>query len=113
MDVYSAPAEIKVPEYSPKKSTDVFIQECIEYEKAVSEWAKENSTPHKLAGEIVRTPFADGYATYVVAKLNNKVCLIHIETMDAWADARFERTVTVAELTDMVRHAKTIGKLFR
>jgi len=61
---------------------------------------------HALAGESIRVPYADGCAEYIVAKIQNKVSLIHLAVGDAWRDDRFERLVTVAELTRVVAQNK-------
>lgn len=114
MQTYAAPEEIAVPGFLNEEGRfdlAAYDKASEEYLTKISEYAKQFGA-HKLAGEIVRTPFADGYAEYVVAKINGKVSLIHIPLGDAWRDARFERTATVAELTDMVALAKRRAALF-
>lgn len=71
-----------------------------EYASAVVKEAKAYGA-HPLAGAIVRVPFADGAAEYVVAKIAGSVSLICLEVGDKWRDSRFERLATVAELKRM------------
>lgn len=48
--------------------------------------AKTNNT---LLGRIIKFPYADGYAMYVVTKVNKKTVRIDwIDYMDGWVDQR-------------------------
>ncbi len=66
----------------------------------------------QLVGEIVRRPIADGCAEYMVGRVNGKTCLFWLQAGDAWQDSYFERTVTVAEIKDMVSRQKAHDALF-
>lgn len=81
------------------------------YMEALTTYVKENFNG-PLAGEVVRTPIADGYAQYMVAKVEGKTSLIHIPLGDAWTDARFERTVTVREIREILTRQRHIKELF-
>jgi len=117
MQTYRVPEELAPPKFGDFRDAagryDFKAHEVAEaeYTGRVSEWAKKCGA-HALAGEIVRTPQGDGYAEYVVAKINGKVSLIHLETGDAWRDDRFERLATVAELKRMVAQRQRMEALF-
>ena len=79
------------------------------YIERIQEWArKQEKSP--LAGIVIRRPYADGYAQYVVVKINGKTSLVHLAIGDAWADASFERTATVAELTRLSEASKRFAE---
>jgi hypothetical protein len=117
MQVYSAPDELNKPKFEDFRNAagrydfETHFAAETEYAERVCAFAKKCGA-HPLAGEVVRTPIADGYAEYVVAKISGKVSLIHIETGDAWRDSRFERLATVAELKRMVAGRKRMDALF-
>lgn len=105
MKVYAAPEEIALPELD-YRDIPAYQSACDEYLASVQQWARDNSTKHDLAGETVSTPYADGTAVYVVAKINNSVCLIHINTWDGWRDPQFEELATVAYLRKRINFEK-------
>ena len=114
MQTYAAPKEIAVPGFLDAEGRfdlAAYDKASDEYRERLAEYAKSFGS-HTLAGATVRTPFADGYAEYTIAKVNGKVSLIHVPLGDAWRDGRFERTVTVAELTNMVARAKRRAAAF-
>ena len=106
MHVYASP--IPAPEFN----IDTYQADEDKYLVDIQEWIKGNAQPHALNGEVVRTPFADGYAQYVVAKVGGRTSLIHLDVGDAWRDGRFENTVTVRELKDMVARQRERDALF-
>jgi hypothetical protein len=114
MQVFSAPDSIKTPAFlTPEGTFDRAAYEADE-ERYIGELTALalSHDPHPLAGKLVSVPFADGRASYVVAKIDGKVSLIHSEAMDAWRDARFERTATVKELRELIAGAERMRALF-
>jgi hypothetical protein len=75
-------------------------------------WVVAQSAHHPLTGKVVRTPYADGYAEYMVAKFDGKVCLVWLEVGDAWRDSMFERAATITMLKDMAARAEKMDALF-
>ncbi len=115
MQVFSAPEEIKDAEFVFTDGRFDLKATEAEEDRYVSElraYVSENFGGHALAGEVVRVPYADGYAQYMVAKVNGKVSMIHMPLGDAWQDGRFERTATVAELKRLVEGEKALAALF-
>ena len=109
MKVYAAPSHIELPSLD-FRDIPAYEKASADYLSAVQDWARENSAPHALAGEVVSTPYADGQAVYVVAKLEGSVALIHIGTWDAWRSPLFERTATVKYLREIAarRNARAV-----
>lgn len=75
-------------------------------------WVVTHSEHHPLTGKVVRTPYADGYAEYMVAKFDGKVCLVWLEVGDAWRDGMFERAATITMLKDMAARSERMASLF-
>lgn len=75
-------------------------------------WVVAASEHHPLVGQVVRTPYADGYAEYMVAKFDGKVCLVWLEVGDAWRDTMFERGVTITLLKQKVAAQERMAALF-
>lgn len=118
MQVYGLPMEIVPPEFSDFYVGGRFDLDGLDAAEArmVSDLAAHVSkiaTPHPLNGKVVRVPYADGAAQYMVAKIKGKVSLIHLPLGDAWQHGGFERTATVAELTRMVKSQESLAALFR
>ncbi len=118
MNIYGAPEEIHKPDFmdffGPGKGSDVngYMRADEQYIADVAQYVVDNGEAHKLAGKVVRKPYADGYAVYVVGKFNGRVGLVHIDTGDGWRDGSFERTATVAELTRMVAAQDARNRMF-
>ncbi len=117
MNTYAAPSEIVPPafnEYFAIRQPDgKYTSDHAGYQAAEAEYyrdlaiyVKAHFGGHKLAGEVVSVPYADGAAVYMIGKVNGKVSLFHIDLMDGWDDQRFTRLCTVAELTRMVEDGK-------
>lgn len=101
MKTYSAPAHIPAPHLTDASGhydqADYMRRENL-YLADLSAWVKSAGQAHPLSGKFVSVPYADSAAHYMVGKLGNAVSLIILPLGDAWRDARFERTATVAEL---------------
>lgn len=106
MQVYAPPIE------RPAFDLSTWLEDENKYIETIVAWVKENATPHPLNGEEVAVPVADGAARYIVAKINGRVSLIHLEVGDAWRHGMFERTATVKELTLQVNQAKRRAAFF-
>lgn len=103
MQIFSS--SVPAPTIELGDSVDDYLRRIEAYEQQVVEEAR-SLDPHPLAGEIVRTPYADGHASYVVAKVNGRVGLIHLESGDAWRSGVFEVTASVAGLRRLVEANK-------
>lgn len=101
-----------VPSPSFGMSLDEYNAEVDHYVDEVRVTVLPLCSPHPLNGEVVRVPYADGYAEYMVARLEGSVGLVHLAILDAWRDDRFERTATVKELTELVKARKAREALF-
>ena len=117
MQVYGLPMEIVPPEFSDFYTGGHFDIDGLNAaeDRMIADLAvhvTKIATPHPLNGKVVRVPYADGAAQYMVAKIGGKVSLIHLPLGDAWQDGRFERTATVAELTRMVKGEEARAAFF-
>lgn len=84
--VYNPPKEIGDP---PKFKMETWRKDESTWLKKLKKWV---TSRHKgeYAGEILRIPYADGYAEYMVMSLK-PVKLIHIPLGDAWQFPYAER----------------------
>lgn len=81
--IYSPPKEIgEPPHFVIDKSIDDVLKEEEAYTQKVVDWAKAHGSSD-LRGELIRYPYADGYALYVVYSLK-PATLIHVPVGDAW-----------------------------
>lgn len=74
--IYNAPDSIVKPKW------DCTREEEEKYLNDISEFCKKRN-PSKNVGEVLRIPYADGHAIYVIASMS-PVQLVHIATGDAW-----------------------------
>lgn len=113
--VYSAP--IQPPEISTadlvggewqKKESDYLAELAkLAKEQAVARGEKL----HKLIGEIVTTPIADGQAVYMVWSAK-PFSLIHVPIGDAWAaPAAWERGLTITDAKKQVEWRENWAKM--
>ena len=109
MKVYSAPGEIPIPVLS--FDFEKYEAEADRYLAGVQQWARENSQPHALVGEIVTAPAADGQAIYVIAKFDRNLSLLHIETWDGWRSPMLEELGNTAYPTTLVAQRKARAEL--
>jgi len=100
--IFSAPVRIKTPNLS---LTGVkYDVEVKRYTDEVRAWVKSVSK-HRLAGEILRFPVADGYAQYMVFSGTE---LIHLDIGDGYQiPAAHARGLRIAE---EVEHATRFRK---
>jgi hypothetical protein len=105
--IYAAPEEIKQPEID---FSDIakYRREEGEYLEELKNYCQKNGSG-KYAGEIVRIPHADGYASYMVISLK-PLKLIHIPLGDAY-DSQFADLLTVQKVKQMVDGTKRLAKL--
>lgn len=83
--------------------TDAYMEEC-------RTWLRDHGYRHKLTGEIVRFPIADGAATYMIADAER---LIWLPLGDAWQipDAH-SRGLRISELAAQLAQARKMRELF-
>ena|SRR5271157_555285 len=107
--------------YAPPKNLPVLEPDYTNYdfkaiEKSDNEWTEKlrqyclANGNGKERGEVVRFPWADGYAQYMVFSMK-PVAMIHMPLGDAWhyPDADLQ---TAARIREKVRQEKAIAKLF-
>lgn len=113
MKVYSTP--VPAPEfeesmvdgrYSHEKDDEVTER----YIAQVKTWLTDHGYHHKLTGEVVRFPIADGYAQYMVA---NATTLIWLPLGDAWQipDAH-ARGLRISDIKAEIDRARKFRELF-
>lgn len=110
--VYAPPEELPFaePDYANYDSDAEQARED-EYVKKLAEWVRARYKGN-LVGEIIRTPYADGYAQYMIMK-HSPFSLIHLPLGDAWsAGAIWERGVTLKDARKMVERLAGLRKLF-
>jgi len=117
MQIFTTPDTIPVPDFTEFFNNGAYDLEAEEaannrYLNALRDFIKQNYGEHPLAGKVIRKPFADGAAEYMVTPYGRSIALIHLELGDAWSDEQFERTVTVAEVKRMVERQAKLEKWF-
>lgn len=96
--VYRCP--VPEPEWSEyevagKFSHDKMAEVDAAYIARCKQWLNDNGFKHKLTGEIIRFPVADGYAQYMVM---DGTKIMHLPLMDAYSiPAAHARGLRVAE----------------
>ena len=90
--IFAAPSAIKLPDANSKN----FELAEEKYLKDLATWCRERySGP--LVGEVIRTPFADGEAAYMILR-QKPFCLLHLELGDGWrADEIWERGISLSD----------------
>lgn len=112
MRAYRAPTELPEPGFHPFDTYDERSERWLDELRA---WVKDRARrmgkrPHRLAGKVIRLPWADGYAQYMVASGTE---LIHLPLGDAWdVPAHQIRGLRVADLDDLVRRDERLAELF-
>ena len=108
--IFSAPKEIKLPNFKDYKTFDAFYKAEDEYERKLKEYVKEHGEG-KYKGEELRIPHADGYARYIVYSLK-PVRLVHIDTGDAWHASQVEY-MPANVIKREIDNSKKIAQLFK
>lgn len=110
MKIYSNP--IPIPEWRGIDKIELYRKDVEKHIEETQEWARTNRSGNlsNIVGEVIYQPYADGHAVYVVAELEGRVGLIHLEVDDAWSDPQFERLVGISGMTNPkeVWNGKTI-----
>ena len=77
----------------------------------LAQWCRDNSTSD-IAGEVIRIPWADGSANYMVWT-TRPVQLIHIPLGDAWDVPEYmTRGLRAADLREMVERDRRLASWF-
>lgn len=113
--IYAAPEELKQPKIS--FSVDNFKEDLKNYKAAeaqyredMRQWLKDNGFTGKNAGEIVRFPWADSYAEYMVISMQ-PLELFHVPLGDAW-DYPDVDLQTPERIQQKIDQQKSMDKLF-
>jgi hypothetical protein len=107
--VYSAPAEIKVPEFDSRAPFETYNKACDDFVDAVKAYCKKNGSS-ECRGEEIHFPVADGAARYVVFALR-PVTLIHLPVGDAW-QFQYANLLTAKAVREEVRRNKSLKAMF-
>ncbi len=107
--IYSAPAEIKAPEFKASEGFETYMEECDRYVQAVKDYCKKNGSS-ECRGEEIHFPVADGAARYVVFALR-PVTLIHLHVGDAW-QFQYAHLLTAKAVREEVRRNKSLKAMF-
>ncbi len=81
---------------------DKYLEDLCDYAKANGKGAE--------AGKVVRFPYADGYAQYVILSMS-PLKLIHVATGDAW-DYPYVNRLTAADLRKEIKRDEAMAALF-
>jgi hypothetical protein len=113
MKVFTSP--IPVPEFSEFYVDGKFdIGKMTEIEAAytasVAKWLTDHGYHHKLTGQIVRFPVADGAAEYMIM---NGTSMLHLPLGDAWQipDAH-ARGIRITDIRNELDRSRKIRELF-
>jgi hypothetical protein len=107
MKIYALPEELEdsVPSIV---NTDwkEYNQLVDEHQQQTALWLKENGFNGTYSGEVVKFPFADGYAQYMLADgtpgSGNRSFLLHLPYGDGWNYPHVEH-IPKKEIVDMVK----------
>lgn len=112
-EVFNPPANIPVPELN-FSDIDEYNKACDKFEADLKEFcidrAKKSGADTKYIGDVIKLPYADSYAIYMVASLK-PVQLIHIPIWDAW-DCFLAKRLTKKDIVDMIESQKKLKELF-
>lgn len=107
--VYSAPDEIKAPEFKIPFNSKKYESDTEEYLQKMKAYVK-NISDDPLAGEVINFPVADGNASYMVISLKPSK-LVHLELMDAW-EFRYITSLTSSDIQQKIKEQKALKNLF-
>ena len=82
MKIYTCPIkfEFDYSNYTHQSYGEAVKEHC----KQVETHVRESGYGGKHTGKIFSTPFADGFASYMIADAPRGFCLIHLPHGDAW-----------------------------
>ncbi len=116
--VYAPPESVPAPSMDDYYVNDRFSIEAMReadegYLARLRAWLAEHGYRSPLAGGVVRWPFADGHAQYMVMSLR-PLALIHLPLGDAWRmDVIFERGLTAADIRQQVERQRRLAEIFK
>lgn len=105
--IYSGVEGLNIPDFAKIKDWTKYNEACTEYDRKLSDWAKENSK-HKDAGKVIMFPVADGNASYVVLTHTK---LIHVGSRDAYDYKHIER-LKATDIKKKINTTDAINKHF-
>jgi len=108
--IYSVPTEIKVTKFNWKDISQ-YHKDCDKFRDDLKKFLKDNGHNEEHTGTIIKFPFADGYAEYMVISLK-PVRLIHIPLGDAWEYPYIDR-LTKKDIEAKISHQIGMSKLFK
>lgn len=111
--IYNAPSEIKLPEFN-WKDLKASKEAELKYEADLKQYLIERNARERKditdVGEILSFPVADGYARYMLARME-PLELIHIALDDAY-EFQYVGRLTVADVKDKIKSNKELAELF-
>ncbi len=90
-------------------SIDAYRKAETEFVDKVKTYAKENGSSD-IRGEVIRFPYADSFAAYVVFSLK-PVTLIHLQIGDAW-EYPHAKFLPASEIRSLVERQKKLDEMF-
>lgn len=91
MLIFSLPDELPAPEVDYKNyDHDAVVAAEEEHKIQLKRWLLKNGYVSSLTGKILREPYADGYALYMVADSYFSWGLVHLPYGDGWHSPNVE-----------------------
>ena len=111
--IYSAPDGFEPPRWEQNISWKEMEEKEAHYIVKLAAYArKQLRAPDPIIGKVVRFPFADGYAQYMVWKLR-PLELVHLDLGDGWnIPAAHARGLKVSDIREMVGREEAWSLLF-
>jgi hypothetical protein len=105
--IYSVPKEVNVPSFN-WDNIPQYEKDCDKFKEDLKTFLNKNGYNEKCTGTIIKFPFADGHAEYMVMSLK-PVQLIHIPLWDAWEYPHIER-LTKKDIEDNINQQIALSK---
>jgi hypothetical protein len=110
--IYSAPKEIKLPEWDfANFNYEEHTKKEKEYKEKLKAHINSMGYNEKETGECIRIPHADSHAEYMILSLKGGVKLIHLKLGDAW-NSEFAELLTAKKVKEMIARDKRIAEMF-
>lgn len=107
--IYSVPKELKEPELNFSE-IEKYEQECEQYIANLKSHIQKLGYKGKNVGEIIRLPWADGSADYMILSMR-PMSLIHIPLGDAWHHPDADQ-LSAKRVQQKLDYQKAMKKLF-
>lgn len=115
--IYSAPKEIKVPEFNWKdleqyrKDQEQYLTEMKTFIKTKLSHLEKVEANKEFVGESILIPHADGHAHYMVVSVKPPI-MVHIPLGDCW-DSPHAGLYTSKAIKDSINSRRKMDQLFK